>query len=268
MIRSFCWEDDLVFCPKCHGRKVYLLSEQRFRCPRCMYTFHDFSRRWINTGGLSCLQWLDLLRLFQEEATANQMARELSVSYNTAYKALTTVRLAILASALDSKQFLGRDAEIDLGCDWPRAGKQQSGRPFGVPVFGILEKHSLVFVDLMTGLQGETLFHFHLNFHLKMIRIGKLVYTDRYKHYDALIACGDDTLPYRILVGKREKPAIDCTKSGFWDFAKKRLKRYSGITPKRFPLYIKELEFRYNHRDQDILPILLRALCGFVPDRH
>ena len=35
---------------------------------------------------------------------------------------------------------------------------------------------------------------------------------------------------------------------GFWSFAKERLIRYHGISRERFPLYIKEMEWRYNNR--------------------
>jgi transposase len=262
-VRRLCWDGGLISCPKCRGSKIYHLSEQRYRCPHCTYTFHDFSRRWINVGGLSSSQWVALSGHFAGELTANQMAHALEISYNTAYKAMTTLRLAILAQALDSRHFLGRDAQIDLGVDYVPGPRYRL--TVKIPVFGILERLGLVFIDLVPGLQGESLFHFHLNFHLRMARMGKLVYTDRYKQYDAMIACGDDTLPYRILQGRKEPPSIDTSRQGFWSFAKKRLQKYSGITPRRFPLYIKELEFRYNHRQEDIRPLLLQFLCRFVP---
>jgi transposase len=263
-VRRLCWDGENIYCPKCRGSRIYHLSEKRYRCPLCTYTFHDFSRRWINVGGLSSSKWVALTGHFATELTANQMAQALEISYNTAYKAMTTLRLAILAQALDSRQFLGKEAEIDLGVDYIPAPRYRPS--IKIPVFGILERVGLVFIDLISGLQGESLFHFHLNFHLRMARMGKLVYTDSYKQYDAIVACGDDSLPYRILQGRKEPPAIDDGRHGFWNFAKKRLQRYSGITPRRFPLYIKELEFRYNHRHEDIRPLLLDFLCRFVPE--
>ena len=35
---------------------------------------------------------------------------------------------------------------------------------------------------------------------------------------------------------------------GFWSFAKERLIKFHGVSPEKFPLYLKEMEFRYNHR--------------------
>jgi transposase len=61
-------------------------------------------------------------------------------------------------------------------------------------------------------------------------------------------------------------PAVHPRQSGFWSYARGRLVRFHGITARKFPLYLKELEFRYNHLGQDILPILLENICSLVPD--
>ena len=34
---------------------------------------------------------------------------------------------------------------------------------------------------------------------------------------------------------------------GFWSFAKERLIKFHGVSPEKFPFYLKEMEFRYNH---------------------
>ncbi|MBD3399626.1 MAG: hypothetical protein GF399_04775 [Candidatus Coatesbacteria bacterium] len=49
----------------------------------------------------------------------------------------------------------------------------------------------------------------------------------------------------------------------FWGYAKRRLKAYHGGFKRNFSLCIREMEFRFNHRDadntQDILRSILRA---------
>ena len=37
---------------------------------------------------------------------------------------------------------------------------------------------------------------------------------------------------------------------GFWSYAKERLIKFHGISKENFPLYLKEMEFRYNNRCQ------------------
>jgi transposase len=39
---------------------------------------------------------------------------------------------------------------------------------------------------------------------------------------------------------------------GFWSWAKERLIKHHGVSKDNFPLYLKELEFRYNHNNSTI----------------
>jgi transposase len=261
-----CWPGGGRFCPRCGESRLYDLAGGRSRCARCKYTFQDFSGRWINNGGLSPLTWLRLADLFSREPTVHQMAVEAGLSYNATYKAVTTMRFAILAHATDAVQLLG--PETGLGSflrNRKLTGDPDSGGRGTVPVFGILERNGWLFIDLVSGMSAETVFHFNHSFHLKVERAGNLIWTDRYRHYDALVFCGDDSLPYEYLRRHDRPVAVECG-TGFWAFAEKRLKLFKGITPRRFPLYLKELEFRYNMRHSDIFPVLVRYLCDFVPD--
>jgi len=49
---------------------------------------------------------------------------------------------------------------------------------------------------------------------------------------------------------------------GFWSFAKERLIKHHGISKEKFLLYIKEMEWRYNHRDQEVFDLLVQILLG------
>ena len=52
---------------------------------------------------------------------------------------------------------------------------------------------------------------------------------------------------------------------GFWSYAKERIIKHHGDSPQRFPYYLKELEFRYNHRKYDIFSLIPQYLCDLVP---
>ena len=52
---------------------------------------------------------------------------------------------------------------------------------------------------------------------------------------------------------------------GFWSWAKERLMKHHGVSKARFPLYLKELEFRYNHRTDDLFDLIANYLCDLVP---
>lgn len=263
---SLTWPTGDPFCPRCGHRKVYTLSGERLRCASCKYTFQPFSGRWINNGALSASEWLKLITLFVGEQSVHQMKQALGLSYNTVYKALTAIRFAILAHAIDARQLISPATGLDSYLKGNRlTGGPREMHMDTIPVYGILRQEGLVFIDLVPGFQAETLFHFHMNFHLKLIRSGNLVYTDRYKDYDALMFCGNDSLPYEIIRRYDEPPHVDAVGDEFWQYAQSRIKKFRGISCQRFPLYLKELEFRFNNRDKSIAEILAAYLCALVP---
>ena len=260
---KFCWKNHQRVCPRWRCRKVYSLASGRRRCSGCGYTFHDFSLRFLNNGNLTCGQWLRLVKLFELDISTAKMADQLSISYNTVYKALYTLRLAILSHSLDANLILGSIDGLGIGPNGKIKAAPAVSSGGRIPVFGIVERQGQVFADLIPELSVESVLHFKLNFHLRTSSLGKIVYTDSYKNYGALLLGG---LPqYPGIVHQDKGLAIDASK-GFWSFAKTRLRQFKGISPRNFPLYIKELEFRYNHRDQDSFPLLCRYLCSLVPN--
>lgn len=256
------------FCPRCREHKLYSLSGDRYRCSSCKYTFQDFSCRWINNGGLKMSDWLKLVHLFSGEMTAHGVSNELGISYNAAYKAITAIRYAILSHAIDAAQLLGPETELGEYLK----GRKLTGVPKNkyqgtIPVFGIMEKNDWVFIDLMQNINAESVFHFNHNFHLKLVKNGNIIHTDRYQNYDALILCGNDSLPMDyIRKYSGITPHIEKSGGEFWKFARERLKKYKGISTQRFPLYLKELEFRFNYRNKDIFELLTDYLCKIVPE--
>ena len=109
-----------------------------------------------------------------------------------------------------------------------------------VPVFGILERDGVVKVDVVPNVTAETL----LNMTVKLVRRGSIVYTDKFRSYDALMFCGYRHL--RVDHGKRfglGKVYINGLE-GFWSYAKERLIKHHGGSKSYFPFYLKEMEFR------------------------
>jgi len=261
---GFCFENHQRFCPRCKGKKLYRLADDRRRCSSCRYTFHDFSGRWINQGNLTAGQWLRLIKLFELELSIRKIAQQLRLSYNAAYKAVHTIREAILAHSTDGDVSLSGEVEVDESYfGGKRKGKRGRGAAGKVPVFGILEREGRVFVEVLPTTRAKDV----LALTVKKVRRGSIVYTDRYRSYDALMFCGYRHL--RVDHGKyfsRGRVYINGLE-GFWSYAKERIMKYHGVSPQRFPYYLKELEFRYNHRKADLFPLITKCLCNLVPKR-
>jgi transposase len=261
---GFCFDNHQRFCPRCGTRKLYRLADDRRRCAACRYTFQDFSGRWISRGNHTAGQWLRLIKLFERELSVRKIAQQLRLSYNAAYNAVHTIRSAILAHSADGDLFLSGEGEVDESYfGGKRKGKRGRGAASKVPVFGILEREGRVFVEVVPTTRAIDV----LALTVKKVRRGSIVYTDRYKVYDALMFCGYRHL--RVDHGKylsRGRVYINGLE-GFWSCAKERIMKYHGVSPERFLFYLKELEFRYNHRKEDLFLLITKCLCNLVPKR-
>jgi transposase len=261
-----CWTKRSRFCIRCRAKKVYRLAGKRYRCKACGYTFSDFTARFIGQLNITAKQWLWLVKLFELEVSSLRIARELELSYPTVLKATHLIRLAIITQLEDFAEFRG---EIELDESYfggRRRGKRGRGAVGKVPVFGLLERNGRVKVEVVRDVSSESL----LDLTVKTVRRGSLVYTDQFKGYDALVLCGYRHLRVNHSKGQRQRWSRGQVYinglEGFWSYAKERLLKHHGVSPERFPLYLKEMEFRYNHREEKLFPLLVQYLCDLVPN--
>lgn len=262
LVRS-CWKNYRRFCIRCKAYKIYRIVGKRYRCKRCGYTFHDFSGRWINRLRISYKQWLWIIKLFELELSARKISQQVGLSYPTVLKALGVIRMAIVANS-DDYDLLQGEVEMDeTYFGGRRKGKRGRGAFNKVPVFGILERKGVAKVEVVKNVRAETLLHLTV----KTVRRGSIVYTDKFKSYDTLMFCGYRHLQIdhkkKFSSGKVYINGVE----GFWSYAKERLIKHHGVSKEKFPLYLKEMEFRYNNRHRPIFSILVQYLTNLVPDR-
>jgi len=93
---------------------------------------------------------------------------------------------------------------------------------------------------------------------------GLTVNTDGWKAYDGLILNGYNH--YRVFHSANEfargKNHVNGIES-FWSFAKRRLAKFNGIASHKFNLYLKECEFRFNYRNDNLYGKLLDVIGKF-----
>jgi transposase len=255
-----CWKSKPKFCIKCGHKKVYHLSRRRYRCAECRYTFTDFTGRWIGQLNITSKQWFWIVKLFELEVPSLQIAQQVELSYPTVLKATHLIRMSILAHAQDFRQLKG---EVELDESY-FGGRRKGGigrsTKTKTPVFGLLERDGKVWVEIVKDVSAKSL----LNETIKKVRRGSIVYTDKFMSYDSLMFCGYRHLKVdhrrRFARGKVYINGLE----GFWSFAKQRLIKFHGVSPKRFIYYLKEMEFRFNHRQKNLFPILVRYVADLV----
>ena len=211
---------------------------------------------------VSAVDWLWMAKLFELELSTRKIARQVTRSYPTVLAAVDLIRQGIARGAGWTSLVDGTVEADESYFGGRRKGRRGRGAAGKVPVFGILERGGRVQVSVVPNVSAETL----LSETVKKVRRGSLVYTDRFRGYDTLMFCG-----YRHLKVDHQR----CFSSGkvyinglegFWSYAKERLAKFHGVSKEKFPLYLKEMEFRYNYRKREILPLLVKNLCKMVPN--
>jgi transposase len=257
-------------CPSCGGTHPYPLAEGRWRCRRrrCSYTVGVRTGTWAGLSRVSDATWLWLVKLFELELTARQAAVQTGVSYPTAHKAFLLLRHAILAEA--EPTLFRHEVEADESYFGPRRPKRSRGDPKNLgrsaphktPVFGILERHGQVQVSVVPNC-GAAILRDHT---LRWVKRGTLVYTDKWDGYDTLAFCGYRHLRLdharHFARGKVHINGLE----GFWSYAKTKFVKHHGVSPEKFPLYLYEWQFRYNHRTEDLFELFLTKSLNLLPD--
>ncbi len=67
----------------------------------------------------------------------------------------------------------------------------------------------------------------------------------------------------KSLVDRRTQNHINGIE-GFWSYAKHILYNYRGVSKYHFPMYLKEIEYRYNHRNENLFKHFINFYFGFV----
>jgi transposase len=249
-------------CPRCSHRRFYRLASHQYRCAHCRYKFSDFTGTWLGKLRLPLSETAHLLYLFTLGVPAYRARRYSSASLKTMHRAFLLFREAIYEQGMQELSQLTGEIELDEAAfgghrkgrrGWAAAGKTL--------VFGLYKRNGHVLTFPVPDRKKATLLPL-IEAHTKP---GSLYYTDEYWAYASLRVRGE-----HVVVSKKDgrphgRDHINGIE-GFWSYAKTWLYQYRGVPRQNFPLYLKEVEFRFNHRDEDLFQLLANLIVQPVPD--
>jgi transposase len=242
------WRQNRRFCVRCESSKIYRLADKRYRCGRCGYTFHDFTRRWIGELYLTASQWLWIVKLFELEIPPTQLAKEVGISYPTALKAIYLIRRAIAQPGREEEILSGENAE-----DWSSGSERAR-------VFGLKERDGKIDVSIVRELSAESV----LREQPKFVKQGPIIFTGRFREYDGVILRRYHLPPGAAKNFSKVKTPLDGLDS-FWTFARPRLGKFHRTSDQDLFYFLKELAFRYEHRDKELFDTLIRLMTKLMP---
>jgi len=214
------------------------------------------TKRLVPRSKLTNRQLGQLIDFFALEVPAVKAARVVGINRHSAERIYQVIRRHLAWHCEQSSPLRGEVEADESYFGGHRKGLRGLGAAGKVAVFGLLKRRGKVYTTPVPNVTRETL---RAVIRRKVPR-GTTIYSDQFSAYDGLITQG--YRHYRINHGQGFAPSQRRHINGienFWGYAKTKLKRYYGIPRTQFFLYLKEMEFRFNHRHAD-LPVLIRRI--------
>jgi len=201
-----------------------------------------------------------VLRLFCLDMEAKKVAVFTDLNRGTINNIYNKLRERIAEICESESPFVNGEIELDESYFGARRvrGIRGRGARGKIPVFGMLKRGDKVYTQIVKNCSMSQL--------MPIIK-GKadkssVIYTDGFKTYDGLADYGYKK-HYRVKHGKNEFATGRSHINGienFWGLCKVRLAKFRGVHKHNFYLHIKECEFRYNCRNQNLYLFLLKEL--------
>lgn len=213
--------------------------------------------RYVKFAKISEAKFRALLRHFVHDLDAQTIASLLGLNRNTVNRYLTLVRKRI-ANFCEQQSPFREEVEGDESYFGAKRikGKRGRGAYKKTPVFGILKRGGKVYTEIVPDCAKAT---------LQAIIRGRvdpdsIIHSDGWRGYNGLVDLGYKK-HYRVDHGSDQfissRSHINGIES-FWSYAKRRLMKFHGIPDSTFYLHLKECEFRFNHRNENLYKILLK----------
>jgi transposase-like protein len=215
--------------------------------------------KYKNHSHISAKKFREIIKCFSLDFTATNTAKLTGISRNTINKIYDQIRQKIFLAHLRQEEKSFGEFELDesyFGSKRVR-GKKGRGAAGKTPVFGLLKRDGKVYVEIVQNCTKEQL----MTIIQGKILEGSTINTDGWKAYDGLVLNGYQH--YRVFHSHNEFARGKCHVNGiesFWSYCKRRLAKFNGLTDEKFILHLKECEFRFNNRKQDLYKILLEIL--------
>jgi len=198
-----------------------------------------------------------LLKCFAADLDGKQSSSLTGLNRNTVNRIFVLVRGRIARMNARESPFLNGEVEIDESYFGARRVKGKRGRGAGgkTIVFGMKKRGNRVHTQVVNNCCRTTL----MPIITRLVKKHATVYSDEHKTYDGLVHYGYKR-HYRIKhsdnVFANGKAHVNGIES-FWGVAKTRLAKKRGIKAGTFHGHIKETEWRFNHRHENIYLLLL-----------
>lgn len=215
--------------------------------------------KYRHRSRISEKKFREFLRYFSLDLEAKKIVRLTGLSKNTVHRYCQLLRQRMLEDCERDTPVSG-DVEVDESYFGPRRvrGKRGRGAAGKTIVFGIFKRNGKVYTHVIPT-AGRALIQAIIS---GKVRKNSTIHSDGWHAYAGLVDLGYRK-HYRIQHQRNEfgrgKAHINGIEN-FWGLAKVRLMKFRGLHKSTFNLHLKECEFRFNHRQENLYHVLLILL--------
>ncbi len=215
--------------------------------------------RYYKSSKINESKFRQIIRYFSLDFSASDTARLTGISV----RSINTIYIKLryrLAQECEKHAVLAGQIEVDESYFGPKRIRGKRGRGAGSKtiVFGLFKRNGWVYTEIVPDARKRTL--------QRVIRgkvsLDSVIHSDGWRGYHGLVDMGY-AKHYRVEHGSNEfandKSHINGIES-FWAYAKLRLSKMKGIRKEMFYLHLKETEFRFNHRRDNVYKLILKML--------
>ncbi|WP_124946060.1 IS1595 family transposase [Sulfurirhabdus autotrophica] len=215
--------------------------------------------RYYCRSRISEAKFRQLVRCFALDFTASSTAELIGISVRSVNSIYLKIRLR-MAEACEVATPLKDAVEVDESYFGARRvrGKRGRGAYGKTIVFGLLKRQGKVYTEIVPDCSKATLQGI-IRGHVEPATV---IHSDGWRGYDGLVDIGFDK-HFRVNHGENEFANGERHINGiesFWSYAKRRLAKFNGVPKHTFYLHLKETEYRFNHRRDNLYLGLLKLL--------
>jgi transposase len=215
--------------------------------------------RYYCRSRISEAKFRQLVRCFALDFTATSTAELIGISVRSVNSIYLKIRLR-MAESCEIATPLKDAVEVDESYFGARRvrGKRGRGAYGKTIVFGLLKRQGKVYTEIVPDCSKATLQGI-IRGHVEPATV---IHSDGWRGYDGLVDIGFDK-HFRVNHGENEFANGERHINGiesFWSYAKRRLAKFNGVPKHTFYLHLKETEYRFNHRRDNLYLEILKLL--------
>jgi transposase-like protein len=203
------------------------------------------------------------LRLFAVDLTAVQIAELVHLNRNTVNRYLTLIRQQIASYCESESPFSGEVSRSKSYFGAKRVrGKRGRGAYGKTIVFGIYKRNGCVYTEIVPNCSRKTLYATIQG----KVDAASTIHTDGFRTHDGIVDLGFQK-HYRVQHGNDESavaPTISAASKASGASPKSGLSDFVVCQRIRSTCILKNCEFRFNYRNQDLYKILMKITGNFT----